>query len=101
MVPVYKTKTGQETSGVGRLAFWPFGNDVLVRFDSNDERARAYREVFSTEQGKRVLADLMLGVGMMETPAFVAGQPDTTAYNLGRKEAVFCIIKEIKEGANG
>lgn len=44
----------------------------------------AYRQVWNTEQGRTVLADLLRFAGM-DTDIFVPGDPHATAYNAGRR----------------
>ena len=67
---------------------------------SQDKRATtavAYAQLFSTEQGKAVLADLE-AVAAMDKSGFVPGSTDTTAYNLGRKDVVLQIKQKITRG---
>ena len=47
-------------------------------------RRKSYKEVFESEAGKYVLADLYKFCGM-DKPSYMEGSPDRTAYNEGLK----------------
>ena len=47
-------------------------------------RKADYRHIFESVEGRRVLADLYRFCGMMR-PSFVAGRPDETAFNEGKR----------------
>ncbi len=52
---------------------------------------RAYREVFSTPAGRRVLNDL-LGFTHFNDDPLVPGMPDATAHTLGKQRVVRRIL---------
>lgn len=55
---------------------------------------RDYQTVFSTPAGKRVLADLIRTAGVNRS-SFTAGQPDTVAYNEGKRAIVLRILNRL------
>ena len=56
---------------------------------------KAYRHVFSTEDGKIVLRHLMRSCFMV-APTFVAGDPHQSAMNEGSRRVVLSILKLLK-----
>lgn len=52
---------------------------------------RSYRQVFNTEDGKRVLSHLMKN-GFITKSTFVAGDPHQTAMNEGSRRVVLSIL---------
>ena len=55
----------------------------------------AYKRVFSSEDGKVVLEDLMLSAGIISGSSYVPGDPHQTSFNEGRREIVNRIIESI------
>jgi hypothetical protein len=55
---------------------------------------KAYKELFSSPTGKRVLADLSHKVGFLER-AHVVGDPYSTSFNDGQKDVLRMIYKKI------
>lgn len=65
--------------------------------DKIRERARiheSYQNIFNTPDGERVLRHLMK-VGGVTKSSFVAGDPNTTAFNEGRRHLVLSILTYI------
>lgn len=56
---------------------------------------KAYRQVFSTEDGKIVLRHLMRTC-FITSPTFIAGDPQSTAMNEGSRRVVLSILKFLK-----
>ena len=52
---------------------------------------KSYRQVFNTEDGKRVLSHLMKN-GFITKSTFVAGDPHQTAMNEGSRRVVLSIL---------
>lgn len=63
--------------------------------DERLEKAHAkfidYKRIFSSEQGKRVLADLIAQHFVMR-PTYVRGDPQGTAFNEGQRDVVLRIM---------
>lgn len=55
-------------------------------------KRKAYRNIFSTEDGKIVLRHLCKTC-CVTSPAFVAGDAQTTAYNNGKRDIVLAILR--------
>lgn len=55
--------------------------------------SEAYRRCFTTEAGEQVLADLKKRFGRRRS--FVAGQPDTTAFNDGQRDVYLMVLSHI------
>lgn len=82
------------------FAYWPFRSaNKAEAFENHETRAAAYVEVFSTVEGRRVLADILIHAGCNREP-LVPGQPDTTAHNLGQLRLARIIVENIVEGLN-
>lgn len=57
--------------------------------------SRAYREVFETDAGKQVLADLAKKSGLLAT-SFAPGDPQATHFAEGRRSLMLEIIAELR-----
>lgn len=55
----------------------------------------AYKAVFDSPDGVRVMRDLMIRGGLLETSA-VEGDPHMTHFNEGRRSLVLDILKELR-----
>lgn len=58
-------------------------------------RVRDYRQVFSSQAGRRVLQDLMASCGMLQT-SFTKSDPHETAFKEGQRNAVLRILTIMK-----
>lgn len=56
----------------------------------------AYRRVFNTDDGQKVLADLKKR-SSFEATTFVSGDPHTSAFNEGQRAAVLLIVRMLSE----
>ena len=56
----------------------------------------AYRRTFNTDDGQRVLDDLMKRFSFGAT-TFVSGDPHTSAFNEGQSAAVLLIVRMLSE----
>jgi len=63
------------------------------------ERRQRYREVFESEDGKWVLADLATDCCYMQDP-LVSGKPDVTCQNLGKIWVITHILKILRMTEN-
>jgi hypothetical protein len=57
---------------------------------------QAYKSVFKSEDGQKVLWDLMKLNSFMQD-SYVQGDPYSTAYNEGRRSVVLYILQKINE----
>jgi hypothetical protein len=55
-------------------------------------KRKAYKNIFTTEDGKIVLRHLCKTC-CVTSPAFVAGDAQTTAYNNGKRDIVLAILR--------
>lgn len=74
-----------------RINFKWFRNAVRTE---RKELHQAYRNVFSSPQGQAVLKDLYENC-QMDSPTFVMGQPDASAWNEGRRSVFLFITKRM------
>jgi len=56
---------------------------------------RLYKETFGTQNGKKVLFDLVKRSGFF-APAHVEGDPYSTHYNDGRRQVALYILKKLE-----
>jgi len=56
----------------------------------------AYRRVFNTDDGQKVLADLKKR-SSFDATTFVSGDPHTSAFNEGQRAAVLLIVRMLSE----
>ena len=61
-----------------------------------EELRLAYRRTFNTDDGQRVLDDLMKRFSFSAT-TFVSGDPHTSAFNEGQRAAVLLITRMLSE----
>ena len=61
-----------------------------------EDLQRVYREVFSSDEGKRVLDDLKARFGFQQT-THVPGYPYESAYFEGQRNAVLLILRMMEE----
>jgi hypothetical protein len=61
-----------------------------------EELKLAYRRTFSTDDGQRVLDDLMRRFSFSAT-TFISGDPHTSAFNEGQRAAVLLIVRMLSE----
>lgn len=61
----------------------------------NRKLSQDYKEVFGSEAGKRVLKDL-LTVCKHNSPTFVPGQADVTAFNEGMRRVALRIVNFVE-----
>ena len=66
----------------------------LTAAETTGQRHRDYLDTFSTEQGKRVLDDLMKQSGVMR-PAHVVGDSHESAYMEGQRQVVLSILDKL------
>lgn len=67
---------------------------LLQRLGDALAMRKAYRTIFSTEDGKIVLRHLCKN-GCVTSPAFVAGDAQTTAYNNGKRDIVLAMLRYV------
>lgn len=68
--------------------------DITKKFLTS--RNRQYKNVFESEEGKLVLAELYKFCGL-NRPSYVEGNPDRTAYNEGLKRVAYHIRSILKQ----
>lgn len=56
---------------------------------------RAYRELFDGPTGELVLNDLLREAGMLDD-GFVPGEPDTSAFNAGKRSVALHILEKLR-----
>lgn len=56
---------------------------------------KAYKRLFTSEDGETVLHDLMVSAGVISNLSYVQGDSHQTAFNEGRREIVNRIIETI------
>ena len=61
-----------------------------------EELRLAYRRTFNTDDGQRVLDDLMKRFSFAAT-TFISGDPHTSAFNEGQRAAVLLIVRMLSE----
>jgi len=61
-----------------------------------EELKLAYRRTFNTDDGQRVLDDLMKRFSFSAT-TFIPGDPHTSAFNEGQRAAVLLIVRMLSE----
>jgi|TARA_R100001443_G_scaffold27491_3_gene40699 hypothetical protein len=61
-----------------------------------EDLQRVYREVFSSDEGKRVLDDLKARFGFQQT-THVPGDPYESAFFEGQRNAVLLILRMMEE----
>jgi hypothetical protein len=61
-----------------------------------EDLQRIYREVFSSNEGKRVLDDLKARFGFQQT-THVPGDPHESAFFEGQRNAVLLILRMMEE----
>ena len=67
---------------------------ILQRLGDALAIRKSYRSAFTSEDGQRVLRHLCKN-GCVTSPAFVAGDPTTTAYNNGKRDIVLAILRYV------
>jgi hypothetical protein len=78
-------------------------DETIGAINRRNNLLMAYKRLFATEDGVRVLDDMKRSVGLDRTP-FIQGKPDLTAFRLGEQNVVLKLeeilkveIKETKE----
>lgn len=61
----------------------------------NKDLSKAYKDTFSSESGKRVLADI-LRMGRYNQPTFVPGDPYTSAFNEGMRRMALRVVSFVE-----